>query len=203
MMHDNLSSGCLLPLAQSIVTGILAGLLAYCAGAWWGAANLAYLALTVGAGAGVAVWLAGLRRWQLAAYPEPFYPAEPARADEEPAEPQHVKLELTQDQGRQVQLIDLPASVDQLTALAKGLLTGATLAESQWTGAGGLFTRAQFAALRSALIRRGLAAWNSPGTPARGVMLTAPGRAAMRHFASMAGAEPGTLQRRDREPGRP
>lgn len=185
-MKDDVSSGCLLPLAQAVVSGLLAGALAYSAGRWFSLEHAHFMALTVGIGAGVLVWAGGLRRWQRAAYPEQAYPPVQTRAEEhQPTEPARVRLELSREDGRQMQLIDLPASLDQLTTLARGLLTGATLAESQWTGGGGLFTRAQFSALRAELIRRGLAAWNSPGTPARGAGLTRAGQAAMRHFASM------------------
>jgi hypothetical protein len=198
MRGDDVSSGCILPLAQSLITGVIVGFLAYSAGLWAGWLNTQYMALTAGIAGAATIWLTSLRRWQRAAFPELLLPTLPANDDPEPEyyEPVGVRVEMASEDSRQLKFIDLPASIDQLVTLAQGLLTGgATLSESQWTGSGGIFTRAEFAALRSEMIRRGLATWNSPGTPARGVSLTPPGRAAMRHFASMAGASP-TLSRR-------
>jgi hypothetical protein len=80
-------------------------------------------------------------------------------------------------------LIDLPATAEQLEALARGLLAGASLSEAQWTGGNGVFTRSQFSQLRAELIKRGLAAWNNSHTTARGAALTPAGRAIMRTFA--------------------
>lgn len=96
-----------------------------------------------------------------------------------------VRLEVVQplDGGRQTQLIDLPSDSERLETLARGLLSGLPLSESQWTGGRGIFTRSEFSALRGELMRRGLVAWNNPHTPARGASLTASGRAIMRRFA--------------------
>jgi len=189
MNEAELGSGCILPLAQSAVTGAGVALLATGAGLWWGdPSKVGYMAMTFGAGAGCAAWLSGLIHWRRLSVPglPDFEPAAPEPV--QVLEPARVRVELSRDEGRHVQLIDLPATLDQLATLAGGLLSGATLSESQWTGAGAIFTRSQFAELRAALIGRGLAAWNNPSTPARGVALTRPGLAAMRHFASMAAA---------------
>jgi len=186
MNETDLGSGCILPLAQSAVTGAGVALLATGAGLWWNEpARVGYMALTFGAGAGCAAWLSGLIHWRRLSAPMPWPDFEPAGEPVQVIDPPRVRVELAKEGGRQLGLIDLPATVEQLAALGSGLLSGATLSEAQWTGAGALFTRAQFAELRSALIGRGLAAWNNPSTPARGVTLTRPGLAAMRHFASM------------------
>lgn len=85
--------------------------------------------------------------------------------------------------GQQTQIIDLPSDSERLEKLARGLLAGLPLSESQWTGGRGIFTRSEFSALRGELIRRGLVQWNNSHTTARGAALTASGRAIMRRFA--------------------
>jgi hypothetical protein len=104
-----------------------------------------------------------------------------------PAARDVVRLELVQPldgQAKQTQLIDLPATAEQLEKLARGLLAGASLSEAQWSGGNnGIFTRSQFSQLRAELIKRKLAAWNNSRTPARGAALTPAGRAIMRRFA--------------------
>lgn len=202
MNGDDLGGGCILPLAQSFVSG---GLAAVVAGV--GAALIdvqthqaALLALLCGGVVAGGVWISGLRAWRRMVYTLEDFTGIDITGDGEAGEPaarQTVRVEVTEAGGRHLRLIDLPGSTDQLTALAAGLLNGATLAESTWTGTGKTFTRAEFAGLRAELIRRGLAAWNSPGTPARGVGLTVAGRAVMRQFASMAGGQPPTLSEDD------
>ena len=144
----------------------------------------ARVGLSTGALAAALYWLASLVTWrrvELLAC-EPWNPAPEPAPVWEPAPP--VRIEVLE--GRATRFVDLPASEAQLIDLAAGLLEGQTLSEAAWTGGGRPFTRAEFSTLRAELMRRGLATWNNPKTPARGAALTAPGRAVMRHYASMA-----------------
>jgi len=192
-MNDDVGGGCIIPALQAAITGAI--VTAICI---FGALYLdietrrAILAgFAIGGAAAALVWFGGLLSWRRLAFPEPWIP-EPATTRPERLEP--VKVILSAEDGKHQDFIDLPASPDQLIRLATGLLEGATLSEAAWTGAGNIFTRAEFAALRSELIRRGLACWNNPTTPARGVTLTRGGQAAMRQFASMAKDAP-TMRR--------
>lgn len=190
--QDDLGAGCVLPLAQAGVSGLLAALIVGVGAAYTGTESPVMLAALAGGLAAGAVWLSALRAWRRLAYALEDWAGADLNQDGaigEPAPPVVVRVELAEDKGR-MKIINLPASVDQLTALAAGLLSGATFAESTWTGAGQPFTRAEFAGLRAELIKRGLAAWNNPGTPARGVGLTAAGRAVMRQFANLTDAGP-------------
>jgi hypothetical protein len=181
MLDDHLQKGCLLPAVHSGVTFFLLFLLAYGVARWQVWDDPGWLALVTAAAGALLAWASGVIAWRREAYrePEPIY-----RAPEPAQEVSPVRVELAQDNGRKLNLIDLPATVEQLTALADGLLTGASLSESTWTGAHGPFTRAEFSQLRAEMIKRKLAAWNNPGTPARGAALTPSGRAVMRTFAS-------------------
>jgi len=192
-MNDDPSGGCFVPVMQALFTMVIVGLFVF-----FGALYLdvetrkALLAgLAVGGAAAALVWFGGLLSWRRLAFPEPWIP-EPAPTRAERLEP--VKVILSAEDGKHQDFIDLPATPDQLIRLAEGLLEGATLSEAAWTGAGNIFTRAEFAALRSELIRRKLAFWNNPTTPARGVSLTHSGMKTMRQFAAMANDAP-TMRR--------
>jgi len=176
---ENVGAGCMLPLLQSIAGGVFSGLVMLACALWAGWPVPGVLALVVGAIGAAAWWWTSVTMWRRAAYQVDALQPEPRP---EPR-PEPIRVELTD--GKDWQFIDLPASVDQLTTLARGVLQGQTLSESAWTGGGQPFTRAEFASLRGELIRRGLASWNNPKTPARGVSLTRGGLAAMRTFASL------------------
>jgi hypothetical protein len=94
-----------------------------------------------------------------------------------------VRLELASDNGRRLQFADLPVGYDTLVIFAQGVINGQSLTEAAWCGNGGIFTRAEFVSLRDALIARKLAAWNNPGCPARGWVLTRSGMAAFQYLA--------------------
>lgn len=195
-MNDDIERGCLLPVGQCGVTFVLLALLTYGAARWQGWNSPGWIALVTGAAGALLVWASGVLAWRRDVYgvEEPYHPT-PSPA----LQVQNVRVELAQetDGARRLNLIDLPASADQLAALAHGLLTGASLSESTWTGGRGLFTRAEFSQLRAELLRRKLAAWNSPGTPARGASLTPSGRAVMRQFAMLTEGDPTTPARDD------
>lgn len=192
-MNDDIERGCLLPVAQSGVTFALLALLTYAAARWQGWSSPGWLALVVGAAGALLVWTSGVLVWRRDVYgEEPVY-----RAPVPVQNAQSVRVELAENNGARLNLIDLPASAEQLAALASGLLTGASLSESTWAGGRGLFTRAEFSQLRAELLRRGLARWNSPGTPARGAALTPAGRAVMREFAMLTDGQPSPTPPRD------
>lgn len=189
----NFSMGWGLPLAQAFVSGLIAFFLVL-AGAILLKADRAS-AWALGAGALVAAmsWFSHISLWRGLVYrwEEIHQDIIDDRAITEP-----IHLELHSHDEKTIQFIDFPCQPDQLVALAKGLLSGATLSEASWTGSGNLFTRAQFVQLRNELVKRNLAAWNSPHSPARGATLTRPGVAAMRYFASLAEDTP-TLTEND------
>ena len=143
--------------------------------------------VTVGSLAGLFVWRNLLNDWRVL-----LYAADPQG---EPAEqgsviiPQ-VRVELSADDGRTMQFIDLPAEPEQLVALGSGVVQGLSFTEAQWCGTGAPFSRSQFVRLRGEMLRRGLLMWNSHNDNARGVRITGKGMALCRHFASMAVSPP-------------
>lgn len=184
-----------IPGGQSFLTGVFIGLAALFISWVAGAAKPWLWGLIVWSLVQAWTWITLLQRWtNLVQSLETAIGAD-INQDGYIGDPvERVRIILDQDDGRKVDIIDLPASKDQLISLADGLLTGSTFSEAAWTGQGSIFSRSQFARLRDELVRRGLLSWNNPNTPARGLSLTPGGKAAMRYFASFAGGVSPTLR---------
>lgn len=181
----NWNAAVLIPASQAAIVGGLIGA-AVGAGAVLGELpNPGTLGTLAGCAGAFVTFNSGLMAFRRAVTPPMTPPPAPAQLIPARKMTQEVlRVELKHDKSR-TQLLELPATAEQLTALGRGVLGGASLAENTWTGSGGQFTRAEFGRLRNELIRRGLAGWNSPGTPARGWTLTPAGRAAFRYFATL------------------
>ena len=143
-----------------------------------------------GSVSGLWSWRQSMNDWRGGVYGIPYQ--EPKQ--EPSIIPPPVRVELSSNKGRTMQFVDLPADVDQLIQLGAGLVEGLSFTEAEWCGAGAPFSRNQFVRLRSAMIQRGLAAWNSTANNARGARVTGKGMALCRHFASMT-TYPPTLER--------
>ncbi len=162
----------LIPLLKAIISGVLLALFA---------------AALFGTSQGVTLWrmfwlvLSGciLAPWLILILPKETFDRQRLIPKETT-----VRIELASDNGRRLQLADLPVDHDTLTRFAQGVLDGASLTEAAWCGNGSLFSsRSDFVALRDALISRKYAAWNNPTCPARGWALTRTGLAAFRYLA--------------------
>jgi hypothetical protein len=94
-----------------------------------------------------------------------------------------VSVEVVQPEQGRFRYLDLPGSADELAELARGVLSGRTLSEAEWTGAGRPYSRAEFRELRSQLIERGLASWRNERAPSQGVELTRVGEHVFRRLA--------------------
>lgn len=103
--------------------------------------------------------------------------------DFEIGEPERCRIEISENEGRRVQFLDLPVSVERLSIMAGRLLEGVTFSEGNMIGSDNLFNRREFKMIQADFVKRGLFEWNSPGTVARGVKLTKSGRAVMRQLA--------------------
>lgn len=179
-----------IPFIQSVATGFLVGLAGGALASLEAWTDPGKVGFVIGASMAAVTWLLLLRRWlelcAVAAYGvDESGVADPGGTDRPGpgGESQLVRVQFSE--GRQMQLVDLPANLEQLVTLAGGLLAGATFSESSWTGSGAAFTRSEFKALRDEFLRRGWAVWRRPESPAQGVALTRQGQAVVRHFASM------------------
>jgi hypothetical protein len=185
--EPNLTNAVLIPMTRAAVTGALFFLLALALGLLAEVDHPATLAFVTGALTGALNWLA-------------LQVANPINTKPHTNAVIITRLEIASDQNRRIQIADLPCDPERLASLARGVLAGATLSEAQWAGGGALFTRAEFAHLRTAFLARHLAEWTSPGYPARGVRLTRGGWAAMRHLATSPPAEAGAPAKPDALP---
>lgn len=86
--------------------------------------------------------------------------------------------------------VELPATPEQMEALATGLLNNNTLSELNWCGKGHPFSLQQFRDLRSEMISRGLVHQINDKDTRQGYDLTAVGRELMRLYASPSPVEP-------------
>jgi hypothetical protein len=115
----------------------------------------------------------------------------------EPEQRVHITLTEVKDNGHvsPIKNFTLPASEDQLTDLAIGLLEeGKSFSEKEWSGPGKPFSLNQFRELRSELIKRGLLAQANEKDPRQGYALTAAGRALFRHYLPSLAPEPETAE---------
>jgi hypothetical protein len=180
MRNTEVERGCLVPLAQCAVTGVLVGLATLAVGLYRDWEGPGYVALGAGAVGAAWWWLTSIHFWRRSVYMDLaalFRPREQAEA-------QPFRIEVDHGGGK-MQFADLPATRDQLGKLGRGLTTGASFSEASWTGKGRPFTRGQFRALRDVFVRRGWAEWVRQEAPSQGVQLTATGKAVARHLARL------------------
>lgn len=195
---ESIKSGLVLPAAQAVITGLFSGGAVFAVSHLAGWVNPGSLAAAGGAVLAAIQWYSLQTRWQAARNfalfgpdipelePEPFEPFPGPTLENrlelnQPGQVRPVRVELTQDNGRRTQFINLPAKPEQLRSLAAGSLAGASLAVNTWSGSNKPFTRSEFETLRNALVRAGLARYgeraNSP------MELTGAGRAIFRKLA--------------------
>lgn len=188
------TAGIWLPAVQAIISGVIVGILALSLAMLEKWSSPALVGLAAGGVVCALVWFISLAGWRRIVYGVEVVTGQDIDSDHVIGDP--VRVELRSNDGHHVELIDLPIDTARMVRIAQGLQDGLTLSESAWTGGDGILSRSEFSALRAELLRRGLAAWNSPRTPARGVSLTPAGRAIVRRYASMGGDPYPTLERR-------
>jgi len=84
---------------------------------------------------------------------------------------------------------NLPINEATFRQWARGVLGGRGTSLGDWTGKGGLFSRADYNALTDYLMRSGLMRWVNPAAHAQGRELTAAGRATLRKFVNQKSLE--------------
>jgi hypothetical protein len=94
-----------------------------------------------------------------------------------------IRLQDTREGGFTEHLITLPVDEDKLRILFRGLYDGIPLAEDNWIGSHGIFSKNEFYALRVELLKRHLIAQANPKSPAQGYKLTREGCALMQHYS--------------------
>jgi len=178
-----------LPLVQAVVTGVLVGLTAGTLASLAELTRPFVIGVVIGAGASTLAWLASWRNWLTTMQAierrtgAGIYSSTTTKVE-------RVRFEIKQENGRNMQFIDLPADIHQLTTLADGLLSGATFNESTWTGKDAPFSLGEFRKLRTELLKRQLLEWVNPKSRSQGLRLTRTGLAAFRYIAELPSPTP-------------
>jgi hypothetical protein len=189
MDHASARAGVLIPTFQSLISGLLAGLVVLAGSLVWGYSS--GWALLAGAVVACWSWLLLLGRWhRIAAHLAGIKEPEPV---ERPNPSDVVRVELISDNGHSWQFADLPTDRERLEKLARGVVQGTGLSEGVWTGSQGPYSLAEFRALRAELIKRGVVRWVNPRSHNQGVV---PSPAGLRVFAHIAQAPVGDLRTR-------
>lgn len=181
MYDPEIGRGCMIPLIQAVITGLLLGAVVLGGALWAGSTSTIamYVALAAAGCAALWWWSTSISSWRRAVYPEP----EPAPiGEQEPAPaPQIFRLEVKT--GSKLQFAEFEGiEPDKLKRLAEGILQGIPFAESAWTGAGRPFSRSQFHQVRDIFLARGWLRWKNPESVSQGMIPTAQGLAVMRYF---------------------
>lgn len=178
-------AGSMVPVWAVLVLSVGSGAVVFVgAGALcWALGESARWALGAAGVAVLAVWLARLAKVEAL-----FWTRESVRsaALPSPAElpaPPVVSVEVSDPERGWMGFLEVPCSPEELAEFGRGLLSGRPLSESEWSGRGRPFSRAQFRALRAAMLDRGFACWRDPAFPGQGVALTPAGRALVRELA--------------------
>ena len=162
----SVSSDVGVPLAQTLVTGVVLALGVGTGAALFGQSWRSFVYAGVGFAAGVVVsWFALLGDHRRALWTVERVIGADLDGDgiegAPPAERPRVPVEVTQtrEDGRLAKMIfaNLDCSEEQLEQLARGLLRGKSFTLAAWTGSGGAFSRGEFERVRDELLAAGLA----------------------------------------------
>lgn len=188
-----MEAGARLPLLQSVIWGVVAGLLALiavCSGRPMWPDDLLWPAGAAVAGFALA-WMGYQRHWFKLSSLERLTGLDINGDGRIGQQVRNVPLRVVPVQVNEIDAnghfhvrkqFNLPASEEQLEQLAYGLLRlNRPLTFREWTGKGKPFSDNEFEALRSEMIKRGLVT-NSGAEARRGLVLTETGRATMEKF---------------------
>lgn len=179
------------PLYQSLIAGGSLGVLTLIAGLYFGWPRPWSLGILAASLVQCVIWFLSLLRWHgWVKKLEALIGMDLNRDTYIGERPEPLRIELVQEGGHHVTFIELPATQEQLTELANGLLKGIPFAEGYWTGANRPFSKNEFLCLRDEMLNRGLIAWINIHAHAQGMQLTAAGRAVMRRLQPMGSRMP-------------
>lgn len=176
-MNSDFESGVIVPVAQALFTGIVAGL-----AAWALALLLGWERPEIWAGGSAGIctavaWLHLLSRWYR------LQEADRGLVEKPPQETHRLELTVITENGMRGTFLDLTIPLEKLMDMASELVAGASFGYNL-VGPGRL-TRTEFEQLRDRFLARGLARWRVEGSPTVGMELTGYGRSLMRKLADL------------------
>jgi len=183
-------AGALLPLVQSTITAVMAGIGTLTALYLFGAIDLLKPSLIITGIVWVLTWLYLQRRWLNLTSFENFMGVDlngDGNIGKPMKEPEHFVIrldEITADQHYRSRNIDSVISKEQMTVLARGLLNGIPFSERNWAGAGKPLSSTEFRTLRSVWLKQGLLEVTSDKDNRQGFYLTDQGWSVMEQFAN-------------------
>jgi hypothetical protein len=189
--QETITGAVVIPLLQAVTTGALIGTTAGAAG-WalrWDSPGA--VGLASGAAVAAFAWLTYRADWSDRI--RAVLGIQQQTATSTAAYAQTVRVEVISDNAHAGDFLDLPGGRDRLMTLAQGLTSGKPLTVRTWAGGGGLYAGAEFDRLRTELIARGLARWQSEHDHRAGVTLTAKGSATFRGLALASATPPPSL----------
>lgn len=179
------------PVLQSVISGLMGGAMVTVAASllavraswsWW---------VPLAAGGCAAVGVMGAAwSWLLADHRRLLRRVETVTRRDPDAErerdPVGIRLEVRQERGGRhapgYLFADLPVSVELFRTWSQAVTNGRGLSESDWTGGGRPFSRAEYSELMDALARARVVKWVNPRAHAQGRELTKMGREALAAF---------------------
>ena len=175
----NMQSDVFVPLVQSLVTGLCAGV--GCGAIWDIPVGFAVGAATMGVS-----WLILMGEHRRLLWIVEKIKNVDLDNDGAIGEPTTTRIEVDITDGNQKQTIFLGLGIpqDKIVIFAKGILAGKSTSEGTWVGSGKLFSPAEYNELRGELIDRKLAEWRNKDTPQQGWKLRLAGIAVFRKLAS-------------------
>lgn len=183
----SLTAGALLPLCQSLIPGVMVGVILLVIGYSLRWQHPWVVSLVIGSITVLGTWLNLAGHWKASTRlgELPLVNQVNDIAVMQPREIIRVQIEELDNNGhiRNKTIYDLPASRDQLEALAHGVLQlGMSLSERNWAGAGKPFSIDRYRSLRLELERRGVIVLASGKDARLGYTMTRAGRAVFRQF---------------------
>jgi hypothetical protein len=180
-------AGVAVPFSQSVVTATIACLLFFAVAWAFGWRHVEKLGLMIFVVVLAWDWWSHRQRWfDLTRSNQPKVQIESVDHDNDPATPRIVRIQIDKSEDGQVKqwkLFDLPATDEQMSALATGLLNGhRPFSEREWAGAGRPFSSNEFRDLRAELIKRELITLKSEKDPRQGYVLTDDGKSVFEQF---------------------
>jgi hypothetical protein len=176
MTQRDLQTDVVIPLAQSLATGVLLGAAAGSASAVFAWGEVWSWALLASTGGSLAAWM--IYRPELA-----------ARQDSQPL-PQDwetLRVEVIASDPQSAYQVGVWADLDlpreAAIRAARCIESGGDFSLSSLAGAGKPLSRAEFELMRDEFIRRGLARWRNESAHAQGCVLSPAGRAVVRRLA--------------------
>ena len=179
-------AGALLPFMQASITGIILFVAVAGIGALAQIPKPTTTGLIVGLLAWVITWLILQRHWFVLTALEKMVGVDINHDGYigEPPPLKQINVTIRDEKNNTISMSTLPATPEQLAAIANGWKNGVTFSERNWTPSNKGFSFKEFSDLKAEMLRRGFLQEINPDFPQQGVEFTPGGKALMRWFNS-------------------